>query len=117
MTLVEDMFKIKPKRNPIFTAVENLETPEKVKEFYADLIQWYKEQGWDKNNPDTNGKSPEELAVHNVGYILGYYNRADQDLWYGTLQIGHPFFGRSKVSSVVAFDKGVELGRALKKSG
>lgn len=116
MTLVEDMFKAEPKRNPIFTAVEKLETPEEIKTFYADLIEWYRNQGWDEYNPDTNGKTPEELAAHNVGYILGYYNSADQDLWYDTLQIGHPFFGRSK-DSTVAFEAGVELGYALKKKG
>jgi hypothetical protein len=108
MNLVEKMFELEPERNPIFTAIENLKTTEEVKQFRSELITWYESKGWTQDNPECNGKTPEELADHNIGYIIGYYGKEERVLWYDTLKIGHPLLGRMQDDSSISEQEKVE---------
>jgi hypothetical protein len=92
MSLVIKMLEINPKRDPIFTAIDKLKAKSEIKQFYSDLIEYYKQLGFDRGNPETFGKSAEELAAYNVGYILGYYSKYTMEIWYKILNIGHPIF-------------------------
>ena len=82
MTLVDDMFKKRPDKNPVCTAIETLKTPEDVLRFQTDYRAYMVSEGY-----------TEEIADRNIGYLLGYYGEKEWDLWYGTLGIDHPVFG------------------------
>ena len=99
--IIEKLKQIEPKRNFIFTAIEQLKTAEEIKIFYRELIKFYgnlKEVEIDS--------TPEGLANNNIGYILGYYSSKEQKLWFGALSdISHPFFGRRLSSEISQTDK------------
>lgn len=82
MTLVDDMFKKRPDKNPVFTAIETLNTPEEVLRFQSDYRTYMESEGFSA-----------AVADRNIGYIIAYYGEGERELWYGTLGIDHPIFG------------------------
>ena len=98
-SIFEKMESLGPERNPIFTAIEKLETDEDIKQFFSEYVT---------QHPD--------VAAQNVGYILGYYPSAIRTRWMTLLpEVYHPVFGRTvDVSAEEAFEKGLELGEKMK---
>lgn len=82
MTLVDDMLKKRPGKNPVFTAIETLTEPEDVLRFQSEYRTYMESVGFSA-----------EIADRNTGYIIAYYGERERELWYGTLGIDHPIFG------------------------
>jgi hypothetical protein len=115
MSLFEQMQKVAPKRNPVFTAIEKLKDPTDIKQFMRDYEEWMLKNG----DLSIRGREA-EVARSNVGYILGYYDGATAKLWYGCLDnVSHPIFGETfgrgkDVTPEEAFNMGVERGKRTK---
>ncbi len=95
MSLLERLEKAKPGRNPVFTAVETLRDPTEMIQFYQEYVGYLRQHG-DSENVRAN---PEACANSNIGYIVGYYDKATADKWFGALpDVSHPIFGRDMFS-------------------
>lgn len=115
MNLFEQMEAFDKKRNPVFTAIDKLKTPEDIQRFANE----YEEYLVANSNKEIEGKE-REVARSNIGYILGYYSDATAKLWYGSLpDVVHPVFGAGfgrgkEVTPEEAFKMGVERGKKMK---
>jgi len=75
--LMEKMLEINPKRNEVFTALDELKSDYEIKKFYKEYISWMK----------VNGKTEEirnnakEVVDGNIRYILGYYGGETEKRW------------------------------------
>lgn len=89
MTLYQEMQDKAPERNPVFTAIETLNTDDEIRQFvkeYEDYII--------ANTNDTVRGREREVARQNVGYILGYHSDGVMKKWYAALpDVNHPIFG------------------------
>lgn len=90
--IMERLFKSKPNRNAVFTAIEELEKEEEIKQFYQEYIEYLKEEGDTKEVRE----NAEGVANRNIGYILGYYDQKTSDKWNTILEkVYHPIFGKN----------------------
>ncbi len=88
--ILEKLLKLEPKRNPVFTTIENLKKEEEIKQFYQEYICYLKEEG-DKEVRE----NAEKIANENIGYILGYYDKKTSYKWNMILEnVRHPIFGK-----------------------
>jgi len=105
MTLLERLEKAKPGRHPVFTAVETLRGPTKMKQFYQEYVGYLRQHG----DSESVRADPEAVANSNIGYIVGYYDKETADRWFEALpDVSHPIFGRDifSVSPEDAFKAG-----------
>ena len=103
LTLVQRLQNKEPDRNVVFTAIEQLKTPEEIKEFYQEYIEWLK--------TNTELSDPEKVAKENIGYVIGYYSQETANTWMKTLEdIYHPVFGREIPygNPISAFEAGMK---------
>uniref|UniRef100_A0A6M3JI19 Uncharacterized protein n=1 Tax=viral metagenome TaxID=1070528 RepID=A0A6M3JI19_9ZZZZ len=107
--IFQKMIDLDPNSNCVFTAIGVLKTEDEVKQFYKEYIEALKIKN------DTN-LSAKELAAKNVGYICSYFSDEAMRLWYETLNIEHPIFGKTYPTPEEAFKKGQEMGEQLKKT-
>lgn len=68
------------------------------------------------SRPDAKllGKSPEEVAAANIGYLMGYYGADDRQRVYDLFSehsVAHPIFGREEPTPDEALDAGGRLMR------
>jgi len=115
MNLFEQMQAFDTKRNPVFTAIDKLKSPQDIQRFVREYEEWLVKNG------DKSVKGRErEVARSNVGYILGYYSDATMKLWYSNLSdVNHPVFGAGfgrgkEITPEEAFNMGVERGKKMK---
>ena len=88
--VLEKLLKLAPKRNPVFTAIEELKKEKEIKQFYQEYICYLKEEG-DKEVRE----NAERVANSNIGYVLGYYSSKTFYKWNKILEsISHPVFGK-----------------------
>jgi hypothetical protein len=117
MNLFEQMEAFDKKRNPVFTAIDKLKTPEDIQRFAKE----YEEYLIANSNEEIKGKE-REVARSNIGYILGYYSDETMKLWYANLpDVVHPVFGAGfgrgkEVTPEEAFAKGMEMGKKWKEN-
>ncbi len=107
LRIFEEVKARKPKRNPVFTAIEELKDPAEMRCFLQGYISWLVAQGKSLDEA-------ERLCHANVGYILGYYEPEVVERWFALSEkIAHPIFGRklNSVSSEEAYDAGIQEGR------
>jgi len=89
--ILEDLIKINPKRNPLFTAIEELKQEYEIKQFYKEYISYIKKEG----NTKEVRKNAENIANSNIGYALGYYSSKTSKRWNKLLEnVKHPIFGK-----------------------
>lgn len=89
MGLVEKLQEKDPKRNVVFIAIENIDEPEQMREFYKDYVRYLTE-----HEDDLEGLSPESVARDNVGYVVVYYGKETTDKWMDAVEgLRHPVFG------------------------
>jgi hypothetical protein len=116
MTLFQDMENKAPDRNPVFTAIEELKTPDEIRQF----VKEYEDYLVANSNEETKGRE-RQVARSNVGYILGYYSDETQKRWYKELpNVSHPVFGYGfgrgqEITPEEAFEKGKEIGANITK--
>lgn len=106
MGLIEKLKEEKPGRNYVFTAIETLTDPQEIKQFYSEYIVELKKETKAPCDPKDD---PKTVANSNIGYIVGYYDKATADRWMKTLSdVSHPIFGRDifSVSPEDAFEAG-----------
>jgi hypothetical protein len=85
--LYEEMRRNNPKRNPIFNAVDELDSKEDIGKFFNDYVDFLE---------DENETNPRDLAGMNLGYVLGYYSSTTFNKWAELLpEIKNPYFGRN----------------------
>ena len=110
MSLIEKLEQKAPKRNWVYTAVETLEEPRDIKQFYQEYICYLKHNG-------TSSEIKEnaiDIANRNIGYILGYYGGEIVGRWMAVLpKVYHPIFGRSfsGISEEDVFKAGIIAGK------
>jgi len=92
--LIQRLLKVNPKRNIVFIAIEELKTPEQIRTFYKEYVEYLRKEGDEevRNNA-------EEIANKNTGYVIVYvivyYGEEISEKWKSILeQINHPVFGR-----------------------
>lgn len=109
--MLEKMENVSPGRNFIFSAIENLDKPEDIMEFFKEYCEWLKENGKFENN-----QKAVDVANSNIGYILIYYDTSKVKQWHKVLQtVSHPIFGRkTDIGVEEAFQMGVQLGESMK---
>jgi hypothetical protein len=110
MRIIEHLKGKSPGRNIVFIAIEELKTPEEIKEFYEEYVELLRTQG----DTEYVRENPEKVADENIGYVLGYYNQQTAELWMETLpSVHHPIFGRNIPFSEPekAYYKGLKLQR------
>lgn len=115
MNLFEQMEAFDKKRNPVFTAIDKLKSPQDIQRFMREYEEYLVEHG------DKSIKGRErEVARSNVGYILGYYDDATMKWWYSSLpEVSHPVFGAGfgrgkEVTPEEAFEMGKTIGKKWK---
>lgn len=114
LSILETLQKTSPDRNVVFTAVEKLETPEEIRRFRDEYINFLQKEGGSED-VRFNAK---ETANSNIGYILGYYGEKIIKRWFSALDdVSHPIFGRNilSVSAEEAFQKGVQMGEQFRR--
>jgi len=90
--ILENLIKLNPKRNPLFTAIEELKKEDEIKQFYQEYIGYIKEEG----DTDEVRKNAEQVANSNIGYVLGYYSNKTSRKWNKILEnVSHPIFGKN----------------------
>ena len=101
MGLIERLQEKAPKRNLVFTAIEELNHPDQIRQFYQEYIFWL----WDNTKDKSIKQNPEQVANSNIGYILGYYDKEITERWMRVLpKVSHPVFGRE-----ILFGNGKEV--------
>ena len=117
MNLFEQMEAFDKKRNPVFTAIDKLKSPQDIQRFMREYEEWLV-----KNGDESIKGREREVARSNVGYILGYYDDATMKWWYSSLpDVNHPVFGAGfgrgkEVTPEEAFKKGIEMGKKWKEN-
>jgi hypothetical protein len=87
--LFDKMQEIDTYRNPVFTAVEKLDSDSDIKQFVIDYTNYII-----KERQDITPEECSEIARSNIGYILGYYTPDIRTKWYALLpDVSHPIFG------------------------
>lgn len=135
LSLLQAMVDKDLKRNPVFTAIDELEDPDDIRRFVQEYEEWMKiNAGKDvpddysdysiplpgSRRPDTIGHEV-DIARGNIGYILGYYSGETQELWYGILDnVSHPVFGYgfgrgTNPTPKEAFEMGKALGKKARR--
>jgi hypothetical protein len=112
--LIKKLERANPNRNLLFNAIETLKTPEEMRTFYREYVEYMRLNG---NNEEIKANA-ERVAKENIGYVIGYYNEETGNRWMKALpEVYHPIFGRDifKVTPDEAFRKGVELGEKMKR--
>ena len=91
-------------KNVVFIAIETLDDEEKIRRFYEDYVEYIETSGATKDVRDR----PREIALSNVGYLLGYFGDKIRKRWLSCLpDLSHPIFGRTEnVDPELAFKAG-----------
>lgn len=91
VNIFDEMEKINPERNPVFTAIDRLKKPNDIRQFLKD----YEAYLIANTNESISGREG-EVARSNIGYVLGYYDEPVRKKWYSILDdVSHPIFGHS----------------------
>lgn len=89
-----------------------LKTEDEAAEFWHAYVQYLRSQRFEEKLP--GGKTPEQVAAANIGYLMGYYEVEERQRVYGLFakfDVSHPVFGRSEPSPEEAFAAGEKLGK------
>ncbi|MEK7617256.1 MAG: hypothetical protein AAB414_04320 [Patescibacteria group bacterium] len=89
-SILQRLQKLDPERNVAFTAVEQLKDPQEMQQFMDEYAKWLGENSDDEEIK----RNPFQVAGSNVGYIVGYYDKATADRWFQAIEgLSHPIFG------------------------
>ena len=90
--MYQKMVDLKPNKNPIFTAVEQLTEPTEMRAFFDSCVAYYRLNG---DSLDVR-KNSESVVKTNIGYVVGYHNEQTATRWMNAIDgIKHPIFGRN----------------------
>ena len=87
--LLQRLMALEPKHDVVFTAIEQLKDETEIRQFFQEYVKYIEESGLE----DSPIKDPKVVANMNIGYVLGYYEKA-AGLWRKALpDAKHPVYG------------------------